>query len=60
MHIDVIPDFKAGDLPPEGYLAWHEWARVQLKAGIKQSLCQCGKWHTPQEMPCIVKNDSEA
>lgn len=45
------PDFKPGDLPPEGYLAWHEWAEVQHKAGIKQEQCgRCSKWKTPQEL----------
>lgn len=43
--------YKPGDLPPEGYLAWHEWAEVQRKAGIKQSQCgKCGLWRTPQEL----------
>ena len=27
------PDFKPGDLPPDGYLAWHEWAEVQSRKG---------------------------
>lgn len=49
--IDVQPTFKPGDLPPEGYLAWHEWAEVQRKAGIKQVQCgRCGLWQTPQEL----------
>lgn len=44
-------DYKPGDLPPEGYLAWHEWAEVQRKAGVKQVECgRCGKWQTPQEL----------
>ena len=43
--------YKPGDLPPEGYLAWHEWAEVQRKAGIKQVPCgKCGLWRTPQEL----------
>ena len=43
--------YKPGDLPPTGYLEWHEWAEVQRKAGIKQRQCaKCGKWKTPQEM----------
>lgn len=43
--------FKPGDLPPEGYLAWHEWAEVQNKAGIKQVRCgRCMLWRTPQEL----------
>lgn len=24
--------YKPGDLPPTGYLEWHEWAEVQRKA----------------------------
>lgn len=44
-------EYKPGDQPPEGYLAWHEWAEVQRKAGIKQVQCgECGKWSTPQEL----------
>lgn len=43
--------YKPGDLPPTGYLEWHEWAEVQRNAGIKQRQCgKCGKWKTPQEM----------
>jgi len=47
----VMPDYKPGDLPPEGYLQWHEWAEVQRKAGIKQVQCPtCCLWRTPQEL----------
>lgn len=47
--------YKPGDLPPEGYLAWHEWAEVQFKAGIKQVQCgRCGLWRTPQELSAEV------
>lgn len=43
--------YKPGDQPPEGYLAWHEWADIQRKAGIKQVECgTCGLWKTPQEL----------
>jgi len=43
--------YKPGDLPPEGYLAWHEWAEIQYKAGVKQVECGiCGKAKTPQEL----------
>lgn len=50
-HILITPEFKPGDLPPEGYLAWHEWAEVQRKAGIKQVQCpSCSLWRTPQEL----------
>lgn len=44
-------EYKPGDLPPDGYLAWHEWAEVQYKAGIRQKQCgKCGLWKTPQEL----------
>lgn len=50
-HITVMPEYKPGDLPPEGYLQWHEWADVQRKAGIKQIQCpSCSKWLTSQEL----------
>ena len=48
-------EYKPGDLPPKGYLAWHEWAEVQRKAGIKQVMCgRCMKWKTPQELSDTV------
>lgn len=51
LHISVVPKFKAGDLPPRGYLEWMEWSRVQQAAGVKQQPCsQCGRWLTPQEV----------
>lgn len=44
-------NYRPGDLPPESYLDWHEWADVQRRAGIKQVECgKCGKWQTPQEL----------
>ena len=47
--------YAPGDLPPEGYLEWHEWAEVQHKAGIKQVQCgHCGLWQTPQELSTEV------
>jgi hypothetical protein len=47
----TTPDFKPGDPAPEGYLAWHEWADVQHKAGLRQKPCgRCGKWRYPQEL----------
>jgi len=47
----VQPTFKAGDQPPTGYLAWHEWAEVQHRAGLRQKKCgRCGRWKFPQEM----------
>ena len=47
----TTPDFKPGDQAPEGFLAWHEWAEVQHKAGLRQKECgRCGKWKYPQEL----------
>lgn len=49
--ICTTPDFKPGDQAPDGYLAWHEWAEVQHKAGLRQKECgRCGKWKYPQEL----------
>jgi hypothetical protein len=34
-----------------GYVAWHEWAAIQEKAGLRQSRCGiCGLWRYPQEL----------
>lgn len=50
-HVLIMPTYKPGDLPPQGYLQWHEWAEVQRKAGIKQVQCPtCALWQTPQEL----------
>ena len=49
-----IPEYKAGDQPPPGYLEWHEWAKTQHKAGLRQSRCpKCGKWRYSQEPMCL-------
>lgn len=41
---------KPGDPPPAGYNDWHEWAKVQAKAGLKQERCgRCSKYKFPQE-----------
>lgn len=43
--------YKPGDQAPESYLAWHEWAEVQHKAGLRQKQCgSCGLWRYPQEL----------
>ena len=50
--LEVAPTFKPGDMPPTtgSYLDWHEWARVQEAAGIKQVECvSCGRFKTPQK-----------
>jgi hypothetical protein len=46
----VMLEFKPGDMPPSGYLEWHEWARVQERAKLRQRRCRhCGRWLYPQE-----------
>jgi len=63
IHIDDAGHYEPGDMPPKGYLQWHEWARVQNRAGLKQvRCCRCGKWRFPQEMAggtCFECLDSE-
>lgn len=44
------PQFEPGDPPPQGYMEWDEWARVQIKAGLRQTQCpRCSLWLFPQE-----------
>lgn len=54
MHVACILEqdtYKPGDHAPQGYLAWHEWAEVQHKAGLRQVECgRCGLWRYPQEL----------
>lgn len=46
----MTPTYKAGDPPPEGYIQWHEWAKVQTRAGLKQKKCsKCRRYFFPQE-----------
>jgi len=48
--IDTVPIFNVGDPAPEGYLEWHEWARIQHKGGLRQRYCQtCQLYKFPQE-----------
>lgn len=52
--------FRPGDPPPTGYVAWHEWARVQHRAGLRQRQCQvCGKWRFPQEKCCDTEEEGK-
>jgi uncharacterized OB-fold protein len=44
-------EYKVGSLPPEGYIAWDEWAKAQEAGGLKQTQCpKCELWLFPQEM----------
>ena len=43
--------YEPGEQAPQGYLAWHEWAWAQHKAGLRQTQCGCcGLWYYPQEL----------
>ena len=47
--------YRPGDQAPDGYLAWHEWAEVQHKAGLRQKQCgRCGLWRYPQQLSAEV------
>ena len=51
LHILEQATYAPGDQAPEGYLAWHEWADTQHKAGLRQKECgRCGLWRYPQEL----------
>ena len=44
--------YKPGDPRPDGYIQWHDWARVQFTAGRRQRRCPHGKFLFAQEHPC--------
>lgn len=51
LRVSIADEYRPGDPPPKGYLAWHEWARVQDKAGRRQAKCAlCSLWRFPQEL----------
>ena len=51
LHILEQATYAPGDQAPDGYLAWHEWADTQHKAGLRQKQCgRCGLWRYPQEL----------
>ena len=53
LHFDAVPQYKPGDPRPEGYMQWHEWARIQHRAGLRQRRCPvCLRWRFPQEICC--------
>ena len=54
-----MKDFKKGDPPPTTYNAWHEWAGVQYKAGLRQVSCGiCGLFKFPQELSeTVIKHN---
>jgi hypothetical protein len=57
-HICIAGSYKPGDPQPEGYLDRQEWARVQLKAGLRQRRCpRCSLWKFPQQFPCSCRGE---
>lgn len=47
----VGQNYQSGDQPPEGYIDKQEWAKVQMKAGLRQQQCKtCWHWKFPQEL----------
>lgn len=49
--IDNHQTFKAGDPEPTDYIDWHDWARVQYAAGLRQRRCpRCQLLQFPQSM----------
>ena len=55
IHITEQANYKPGDQAPDGYLAWHEWADVQHKAGLRQRQCgRCGLWRYPQQFSTLI------
>jgi hypothetical protein len=50
IHVSFEHQCKPGDPPPEGYMAWHQWAQTQYNSGLRQRTCpNCGLWKFPQE-----------
>ncbi len=53
--LDVAGDYMPGDPQPDGYLDWHEWARVQSRAGLRQVRCPtCSLFRFPQELSDVL------
>ena len=49
--VSCTSSVEVGSKPPAGYVAWHKWAEVQYKAGLRQTRCgRCGLHRYPQEM----------
>ena len=52
-HVCILTsgEYEPGDQPPDGYIQRQEWARVQMKAGLRQAKCPgCFKWLFPQQV----------
>lgn len=61
--LTLAGEYQPGDPPPSGYCDWHEWAQVQLAAGLEPVRCGvCLRFKFPQELartetPICVKCD---
>lgn len=54
--VTMSPGFRVGDPAPPGYLDWHEWAEIQYKGGLRQTVCPiCAKWQFPQELSTVAR-----
>lgn len=54
-HITIVPKYHVGDPAPAGYVQWHEWARVQIRGGLRQVRCEkCELLKFPQELAGAV------
>lgn len=43
--------YEVGSMPPDGYIAWDNWAEAQVKGGLKQIQCEgCKLYLFPQEI----------
>jgi len=50
-HIKRVVKYRPGDPEPSGYIEWHDWARVQYAAGIRQQRCRmCRRWYFPAQL----------
>jgi hypothetical protein len=58
-HLLAQKDYQPGDVALSGYLAWHEWAEAQYKAGLSQCPCgRCGKWKFPEELSSLINRNT--
>lgn len=48
--LQEVAEFKVGDPPPRDYVAWHVWAGVQYRGGLRQVQDPNGLWKFPQEL----------
>lgn len=49
--VALVATFQPGDFAPSGYCDWHEWAKVQMRAGLRQVRCsRCERFKFPQEL----------